>query len=194
MTADEIIAGVLEREGGWREEKERPNGSVDPPTNHGITLDTLRRFRQRDFPGAVVTEQDLRQLTPLQARGIYEQVFIAEPGFTVANIPYEPLRVQLIDFGVNSGPERAIRWLQRVLRFAPECVTGKMDRKTVGWLQNATIEHAEAIDPCELVNDALVAARSYMIDRAEDQGTIRSQDEEGLESRALSFFLATPAP
>jgi hypothetical protein len=42
------------------------------------------------------------------------------------------------------------------------------------------------------LNDALVAARSYMIDRAEDQGVIRPEDEEGVESRALSFFLAKP--
>lgn len=190
MTETEIIDALLQREGGWRDEVVRPDHSRDPATNYGITLDTLRRWRQRDFPGAVVTETDLRQLTALQALGIYQQLFVAEPGFTRERIPFEPLRIQLIDFGVNSSPDRAIRWLQRVLYCTR--VDGVLGPRTIAQLQRLGAYESEW--GYRMINDALVAARSYMIDELVDHGTMRKQDEEGVESRALSFFLARPAP
>lgn len=191
MTEIDILADVIQREGGWRDAVQRPDKSWDPATNWGITLETLRRWRQRDFPGAVVTEVDLRQLTQLQASGIYQAMYVTEPGFTAANIPFEPLRVQLIDFGVNSGPERAVRWLQRILGLP---VTGVMDSITRDAMQEERENYQDEKRPLmAIVNDALVAARSYMIDQAVDHGTVRKIDEEGVESRALSFFLATPS-
>lgn len=183
MTEDEIIDGLLEREGGWRAQVTRPDGSVDPATNLGITLPTLRAWRNN----STLTADDLRELRPAEAKLIYQSMYVDAPGFTAENIPFEPLRVQLIDFGVNSGPERAIRWLQRVLKHAWVGVeiTGKLDANTVSALQSST-------QYLPVVNDALVAARSYMIDSLEDTGKLRSADEEGVESRALSFFLARP--
>lgn len=196
MTADEVIDGLLQREGGWRGSVQRPDGTWDPPTNKGITLPTLQRYHEQylGWPASnPLTVQDLRDLTDELAVRIYTVLFIDEPGFTPENIPFEPLRVQLIDFGVNSGPERAVRWLQRVLRIP---VTGKIDDATRSALDAWHVINEESRDFFELyyalVNDALVAARSYMIDQAVDQGAIRRQDEEGLESRALSFFLAKP--
>lgn len=190
MTADEIIDGVLAREGGYRAAKTRPNGTVDPETMRGITWPTYRAHCIRHGKSAVHAQFLL--LPAWQAREIYLEMYIADPGFTPENIPFDPLRVQLIDFGVNSGPERAVRWLQRVLRIE---VTGKMDSLTVAVLRNyggTDMLDGNNESALALVNDALVAARSYMIDRAVDQGTIRKADEEGLESRALSFFLAKP--
>ncbi len=195
MTADEIIDGLLAREGGWRDQVERPDGTIDPATNKGITLPTLRRWRQRAWQAAgghgaspSVTEAELRNLSDDEAFTIYVELYIMEPGFTTDNIPYEPLRVQLIDFGVNSGPERAVRWLQRVLGLQ---ATGTLNRQTLQCLQYQGHSFMER-PLLALVNDALVAARSYMIDQAVDQGIMRRQDEEGVESRALSFFLARP--
>ena len=112
MTADEILDGVLAREGGYRPEVERPNGSVDPETVYGITWPTFVRYTQLVTHG-VPTREAFRALTPAQAKAIYARLFITEPGFTQLNIPYEPLRVQLIDFAINSGAPRAIRWLDR---------------------------------------------------------------------------------
>lgn len=189
MTADEILDGILEREGGYRPEIERPDGSVDPETVRGITWPTYQsycRHLQR-----VATHEAFLALTAEDAKTIYRLLFIENPGFTAENIPYEPLRVQLIDFGVNSGPARAIRWLQRVLRLP---ATGSLDIPTRLALQEFDTFGPESrvfVDRYYgLINDALVAARSYMIDQAVDHGTIRAADEEGLESRALSFFLA----
>lgn len=184
MTADEVLTGVLAREGGWRPQVTRPDGSVDPATNLGITLPTLRAWRKNP----TLTADDLKEMHADEARLIYRQVYIGEPGFTSTNIPFEPLRVQLIDFGVNSGPERAVRWLQRVMGYTGAAITGRMDAQTCTDLRTITTTYGRTY--WALLNDALVAARAYMIDQAVDHGTIRRQDEEGLESRALSFFLA----
>lgn len=185
MTEADLIGGILEREGGWRDEVRRPNGTIDPATNKGITFQTLIAWRQNHgLP--TPTLDDLRMLSDDEAAQIYREEYVRHPGFTPENIPFEPLRVQLIDFGVNSDPARAIRWLQRVLRVP---VTGRLDGRTMSKLRALNLVKDQSLLP--LVNDALVAARSYMIDRAVDSGAMRKQDEEGVESRALSFFLAT---
>src|SRR3990167_148442 len=181
MTADEIVGGILQREGGWRDAKTRPDGTVDPPTNRGITLPTLQAYyKQYVDASVVVTDANLRELSTDLATRIYTSMFVDAPGFTPANIPFEPLRVQLIDFGVNSGPARAVRWLQRVLRLVP---TGRLDQPTVVTLGRyipMMDGHGGAI-----LHDALVAARSYMIDQLEDHGQLRSADEERSEERRV---------
>ena len=182
MTADEIIDEILVKEGGFREQVRRPDGSIDPHTKYGITADTLGNWRGMNRPAS---RGEVWNLSQDEARAIYQAMFIEQPGFTKENVPFEPLRIQLIDFGVNSGPERAVRWLQRILRIP---TTGILDATTLDALQRP----GEWFIRNELVNDALVAARSYMIDRSVDQGIMRKVDEEGVESRALSFFLAKP--
>lgn len=191
MGVPEILDDLLAREGGWRDQVTRPDGSVDPATHRGITLLTLKYYRERYLgtPRSETTEADLRALTDAEARQIYAILYVQEPGFTEANIPFEPLRVQLVDFGVNSGSERAIRWLQRVLRLEP---TGRMDGLTRVRLETLRDHPLGERVLLPLVNDALVAARSYMIDALVDGGQMRKADEEGVESRALSFFLARP--
>ena len=194
MTVKDIITGLLEREGGWRDAAQRPDKTWDPSTNWGITLPTLQDYCEKYLgtPREETTIAELRALPQEQARVIYGIMYVQEPGFTEDNVPFEPLRIQLIDFGVNSGPERAVRWLQRVLRIE---VTGKMDGLTRAVLvsyDGATMVDGNNDSLLYLVNDALVAARSYMVDRAVDTGQMRKQDEEGVESRALSFFLARP--
>lgn len=189
MTAEAVIAGILEREGGWRDAKARPDGSWDPATNRGITLNTLQTYG----PSLIAADsgygiERLRSLSEAEAARIYRTIFIELPGFTVENIPFEPLRVQLIDFGVNSGPERATRWLQRVCGLQ---ATGHLNAQTIAFLNKEQWNGFER-PLLALVNDALVAARVYMVDQAVDQGRLRRQDEEGLESRALRFFLARP--
>jgi hypothetical protein len=192
VTADQILTDLLDREAGWRDLVVRPDHSVDPPTNHGITLATLCRYHA--LLGATAEEvaaidtDTLRALTTDDARLIYAYMFIALPGFIEANIPFEPLRVQLIDFGVNSGPERAIRWLQRVLGLQ---ATGMLNRQTLQALQ---LQGWSAMGRpyLALVHDALVGARAYMINQAVAAGTIRKADQQGLVNRALSFYLARP--
>ena len=77
MTADEILDGILKREGGWRGQVIRPDKTVDPPTNLGITLPTLRAWRLEQWQrqgshGTPPTTalRDIRILTTEEARRI----------------------------------------------------------------------------------------------------------------------------
>lgn len=178
MTSDEVIDGLIEREGGFSVRPEDKGG----PTKFGITALTLGNYLGLPRPA---TKQEVYELRREVAATIYRVTYIAQPGFTPENIPFEPLRVQCIDFGVNSGPERAIRWLQRVVR---EQTTGVMDDATIAVLRSL----GERAGLLALVNDALVAARLYMLDTFTDAHVEQKVFEEGLESRALTFFLAKP--
>ena len=105
MTIDQIIEGVLEREGGYSDRPEDAGG----PTNFGITLATLTDWRHP----AAVSAADVQALSRAEAWQIYRRLYVADPGFeTIAD---DNLRALLVDMGVNHGPARAIRWLQRVL-------------------------------------------------------------------------------
>ena len=181
MTEAAIIDAIIERE------IRRTKAGVvtytdDPadkggPTNWGITSKTLGIYRAL---GRLATRAEVKALTRAEAVDIYRHIFIKQPGFTA--VAFEPLRVQLIDFGVNSSPARAVRWLQRVCRFRP--VDGRMTPQLTSYV-NAL--------PGWLVNDALVAARLYMIDKTSDAPNQKGF-EEGWENRALEFFLAIATP
>lgn len=188
MTDDEILDSLLQREGGFRAQVTRPDGSVDPDTNWGVTAPEIGSWLGL---GRAATTDEVKAFPQQEARAFYRARHIERVGFTVENIPYEPLRIQLIDFSVNSGSERAIRWLQRVLGLP---TTGQMNEAVVRLLLLWNDAKPPTADRSAimLVNDALVAARLYMIDRAVDQGRMRKVDEEGVESRALEFFLARP--
>jgi lysozyme family protein len=173
MTEDELIDDVFTKEGRtYGDQHTRP--PIDQPTAPGgIILATLS-----EYLGRPATLAELRALTPDTARPIVQwklRTLAAVQGFD--RITFEPLQLQMIDFGYNSPPALAIRWLQRVLR-VPR--TGRMDETTIAAL---------AISDGFLVNQALIAARLQMIDLWTDAAAQRKAWEEGLESRGLSFSL-----
>lgn len=101
---DRCVAIVLRHEGGYSDHPNDPGG----PTNMGITLKTLR-----DWRGGDVTPADVRALTREEAIEIYRALYWnavrgedLPPGVDLA----------VFDFAVNSGPRRAVRTLQRLLR------------------------------------------------------------------------------
>ena len=172
MTLDQVISDVLKREGGFVDDPADRGGA----TNMGITAAVLGEWRKL---GRVATRAEVAALTEPEARAIYMKRYVIDPGFgTIAD---DALCAQLVDFGVVSGPARAIRWLQRVLNVP---ATGLMDAAT---------KAAFAAMPSRLVNDALVAARLYMIDDITDGDATQKKYEEGWENRALAFFLSRPA-
>lgn len=178
MTIPALLDGILVREGGYRNKA----GDRGGPTNWGITLKTLEAWR-----GRPCTAADVQQLSQDEARHIYQAEYVEKPGFL--QVACMPLREQLVDFGVNSGQATAIRHLQRVLGLPDDGILGPQTLQAVNhadllWIGGRRVSH--------LVNDALVASRSVLIDRLEDRQGIPASDEEGVESRALSFFLAAP--
>jgi lysozyme family protein len=167
MTTDEIIENVIERETGGRADGGYTNDPSDPggETKWGIA--------KRSHP-----ELDIKNLTREMAKAIYVREYVEAPGFL--HISDDALRAQLVDFGVNSGPARAIRFLQRLLRVEP---TGILDGVTISTLW----KH----DPL-LLNDALAGARAKFIDELTDARPEMKKFEEGLESRALDFVESVP--
>lgn len=175
MTDDELIEDLLDREQGYQEDPRDAGNTGGGATKWGITAKAWGTYRRL---GRHATKKEILAITRDQAVAFYRTVHVAESPFR--DIRYEPLRVQLIDFGVNSGPARAIRWLQRVLRVP---VTGQMDDQT--WSALAAYPHF-------LVHEALIGARSRMVVRSVEDGTIDRAHEHGLLVRAVGFSEIRP--
>lgn len=119
----EVIDGVLRRE-GFGEFTNHP-ADKGGATKYGVTLATLRSRK----PGATI--DDVRALTEEEARRIYLEDFVQRPGFDRVE---EPLRALLVDFGVTSGPSRAIRALQLAVGSHPD---GNMGPNTLDSVRRA---------------------------------------------------------
>lgn len=115
MTEDDIIDGILEREGGGKY-TDKP-ADYGGPTRWGVTRATLQQWR-----GKPVSSEDVAALTELEARAIYRNLFIIRPRFDQIHDP--KLRVLVIDTGVNHGPEAAVAMLQRALGVPDDGVFG----------------------------------------------------------------------
>lgn len=116
-TVWEIIDDILRREGSAYTNRAADRGG---PTKFGITLGTYRRRK----PGA--TADDVAALTEREARQIYIEDYVESPGF--GSVP-DPLRPLLVDFGVTSGPTRAIKALQLAVGADADGVLGPETRR-----------------------------------------------------------------
>jgi lysozyme family protein len=115
-----IIDEIIRREGGYVNHPADRGG----PTNFGITFRTLGEARKLGRPATAV---EVRELTVAEAREIYCDMYITQPKFYM--IKDTAVRDFLIDFGVNSGPVRAIKTLQTLLGVT---VDGVMGPQTAG--------------------------------------------------------------
>lgn len=93
MSDDAILDAILRAEGGY------VNDPLDKGrcTNRGITLQTLRAWRQQP-----VTCDDVKALTEYEAREIYRTHYLA-PFAGIA----EDIKPQVVDIAVNAGVVRA---------------------------------------------------------------------------------------
>ena len=107
LSVDRIADQILDREGGYVNDPDDPGG----PTNHGVSLATLRRLK-RDIDGdGRVDARDVKALGRDGAKAIFLSEYYRRPGLDL--LP-EPLRPQLFDMYVNSG-DAAVKILQRLL-------------------------------------------------------------------------------
>lgn len=105
---DHAIDLILAQEGGYVDHPSDPGGC----TNRGITIAT---YRAHVDPHG--TCADLRAMSDDVARSIY-----AERYWSAVNADALPSGLDLVvfDFGVNAGPARAARMLQRILGVAED--------------------------------------------------------------------------
>jgi lysozyme family protein len=94
---------VLKSEGGWSDEPADPGGA----TMRGVTLATFRRYVKANG-----TKADLHAITQAQLETVYRRQFWDE--VHGAELP-DGVDYAAFDFAVNSGPERAAEYLQRVV-------------------------------------------------------------------------------
>lgn len=130
-----VMAQTTQFEGGYVNHPKDPGG----PTNHGITLATLRAWRKRP-----VTAEDVRNLSKDEA------IQILKTGYWDAvrgdELP-SGLDLTMVDFATNSGPSRAIKELQAALGTAADGVLGV---KTMALIPT----NPEAVaNLCDAVND-----------------------------------------
>lgn len=170
MTEDDFLDQLAAREGT----RYAAPPAMDQPTGpYGVTLPTLTRWR-----GRVCTVEDLKALTATEGREIARAgVRSALSALHLDRIPFAPLRYQLLDFGWQSGTERAIRWLQRTVGLPEAQCDGILGDRTIGALQRF---------PPALINNALAAERAHAdYHGAIPQGTLQA----GAAHRALEFVV-----
>lgn len=102
MNIDQIIDGILVREGGYSDHSNDRGGA----TNWGITQAVARG---NGYMG------DMRAMPQSFARDVYLRRYWLEPGFGRVAMLSPPIAEELADTGVNMGPMTAARFLQRAL-------------------------------------------------------------------------------
>ena len=131
---DLALKMTLKFEGGFVDNVHDPGGA----TNMGITLATLAHFRN-----AEASASDIRGLSPKEAADIYLQLYWLK--IAADNLP-TGLDIAMFDFSVNSGPEAAVRCLQKNLNitvdgiFGPNTLTALSSRNASDLIQSLTDE------------------------------------------------------
>ena len=118
---ESAIEYVLSNEGLFVDNKDDAGG----PTNMGITLKDLQRFRK--IP---VTRDDLIELTKDEAKQLYYE-FFWHPLY-LDSLPVK-IATAIFDMSINQGPYSAIRLAQRACQVADD---GNLGPKTIMALQD----------------------------------------------------------
>ena len=111
MEFPEAFHLLIGHEGGYSNDPNDPGGE----TNFGIS--------KRAYPHV-----DIKNLTLNEARAIYHRDYWVK---ALCPIFPDPLRFQLFDTAVNSGPRQAVVLLQRALGVKDDGVAGPMTMKAV---------------------------------------------------------------
>lgn len=130
---------TLAYEGGYSDHPKDPGGA----TNMGITIGRLSEVR-----GHQVTKADVKALTKTEAQSIYDRYY------------WRPIRgddltygvdLAVFDFGVNSGPARAAKYLQAVVGVAQD-----------GKIGDATLRAANTGDGKSIIKKLCAKRLSFM--------------------------------
>lgn len=107
---------VLKHEGGFVNHPKDPGGA----TNKGVTIATFRRYVKADG-----TVADLKAISDEQVATVYYRHY-----WSAVNAQALPSGVDyaVFDFAVNSGPSRAVKFLQKVLGVTQD---GRVGPKTI---------------------------------------------------------------
>jgi lysozyme family protein len=136
---DRCVAATLFYEGGF---VDNPNDSGGA-TNFGITKRTLESFL-----GKTVTIDDVKNLSSSVATEIYRASYWNQ--MLCASLP-AGVDLMVFDFGVQSGPDTAIKTLQRLVGVNPDGAIGKV-----------TLPAVAKANPQNLINDLASARLAFL--------------------------------
>src|SRR3990167_5482848 len=155
---DDIIDIILAHEGGY---VNHPNDK-GKRTQYGIS----EVYHPEAWADGKVTQDE--------ARTIYKQRYVMMPHFDQIIDPH--LQTQLVDFGVNIGPQLAIMKLQTILGVDVDGVIGPQ-----------TLTAIAATDPKQ-VGNKLVIERAKMVGRIVTRDKSQIPFISGWLNRIFSFF------
>lgn len=118
---------VLKHEGGWSDHPKDPGGA----TMKGVTLTNFRRYVK---PGA--TKDDLRKITDEQLATVYRRYYW--DAVAGAELP-GGVDYAVFDFAVNSGPDRAAKYLQAVVGVKADGKIGPATLDALRKMMRATV-------------------------------------------------------
>lgn len=182
MTApsiDEIITGVLRDEGGYVDDPADPGGA----TNHGISLRYAVGVGIDNDGDGDTDADDIRLVTPQQARTLYLADFWQRPGINRLPPEIQPVTV---DWAVNAGPPRAIMGVQRVITLAG--IARLVEDGVIG-PKTRSAAFAAQRDMGPLFNNAIVDERMNFYRRLAMQNTDMNRFLKGWLDRTARFRL-----
>ena len=138
---DKALAAVLHHEGGFVNHPSDPGGM----TNLGCTKTTWE-----EWVGHPVDEKTIRALTPADVASLYKRKYWDK--IKGDELP-TGIDYAVFDAAINSGPGRAVKWLQG-------CVGADMD----GALGPKTLALVAAADQKQLVEDYAKRRLSFLTD------------------------------
>lgn len=134
------LAQTLKWEGGYSNDPYDPGGA----TMHGIIQREYDAYRARkDLP-----KRSVRLIEPAEEQEIYRHSYWDE--VRADELP-KGVDLAVFDFGVNSGPPRAVKAMQRALGVAAD-----------GRIGQITLDAIFAADPDELVEGIMGQRRSFL--------------------------------
>ena len=120
---ERALSVILRHEGGFVDHPKDPGGM----TNLGVTRATWEGWTKRK-----TSEADMRALTPAKVAPVYRKNYWDK--LRCSDIP-PGLALCVFDFGVNAGPKRAARYLQKLAGAAQDGSIGPATIAAVkGWV------------------------------------------------------------
>ncbi|RBP94190.1 putative peptidoglycan binding protein [Rhodobacter sp. 140A] len=151
----DIAKEIVAREGGYVKDPDDPGGA----TKYGVTLATMRRLGIDLDRDGVVSEGDVKLLTPTQAVQVYVRHYFEAP--RLGELP-EAVQPSVFDMQVNAG-DNAVKILQRLLNRMGQAVAvdGQVGPQTI-----AAARRAAAADAVLFADAYGIARRNYYYDLA----------------------------
>lgn len=183
QTVKQIAEEIVAREGGFVNDPDDPGGA----TNHGVTIQTMRRLGLDLDRDGDIDILDVRSLSRAQAVKIFITHYYRRPG--IDRLP-AMLQPSVFDMYVNAGAN-AVRLLQRLLRQMG------FDVIADGVIGPITVEAAQAAAraaPDHLVDAYGIARRNYYFRLADRRpasrkfARTRSGEKGGWIRRAEEFI------